>query len=85
LASFCGPTTDHVCISNFKLVIGSRKDEYNMILESFKDNKIGGFARIIVVNPMHDKLPHLVLVATCTCNCFDSAWMRQQWGIIDTL
>jgi len=44
-----------------------------MILNSFWNNKVGGFARVIVVNPMHDKLPSLVLVACCICNSFYSA------------
>ena len=56
-----------------------------MILDSFRNNKVGGFIRVIVVNPMHDKLPCLVLVACCIYNCFDSSWVRRQWGIINDL
>lgn len=39
----------------------------------------------MVVNPLHDKLPRLVLVACCTCNCFKSAWIRNQWEVINKL
>ena len=49
----------------------------NKLVESFKLDKVGGFARMIVMNPLHEKLPQLVLVAICTCGCFDSNWVRQ--------
>ena len=55
------------------------------MVDSFRKDKIGGFARVIVVNPLHDKLPHLVLAACCTCRCFDSGWIRKQWNQIDNL
>jgi hypothetical protein len=38
-----------------------------------------------MVNPLHSKLPRLVLVVSCTCNCFDTCWVRLQWGRIDQL
>lgn len=85
LARFCGPIAGHVCVSSFKPIVGSREEGYNMILDSFRNNKVGGFARVIVENPMHGKLLRLILVACCTCNSFDSAWVRRQWGIIDAL
>jgi len=46
---------------------------------------VGGFARVIVVNLLHAKLPYLVLVASCTCRSFDSGWVRAQWKKIDDL
>jgi len=58
---------------------------YNKMVESFALDKVGGFARVIVVNPLHEKLPRLVLVAYCTCGCFDSQWVRRQWDRIDAL
>lgn len=85
LAGFCGPSEDHVCISSFKPLVGSQEEGYNNILHSFRSNKVRGFARVTVVNPMHEKLPRLVLVACCTCNSFDSNWVRRQWDIIDGL
>ena len=85
LAGFCGPSESHVCVSSFKPVVGSGTEGYSKIVDSFRSNKVGGFARVIVVNPMHEKLPRLVLVACCTCNCFDSGWVRKQWDVIDNL
>jgi hypothetical protein len=72
LAGFCRPKQNHVCISSYKPVVGFGKVGYNTIVDSFRTNKIGGFARIIVVNPLHEKLPRLVLVVCYTCNYFDS-------------
>lgn len=83
LAGFCGVMGDHVCVSSFKPVVGAKEVGYNKIVESFRTYKVGGFARVIVVNPLHDKLPQLVLVVCNTCNCFDSSWVRKQWELID--
>ena len=55
------------------------------MLESFSSNRRGSFARVVVVNPLHDKLPWLVLVACCTCNCFNSGWVKNQWEVIDRM
>ena len=85
LAGFCGPKDDHVCVTSFKPEVGSGEDGYNKILETFRCSQIGGFARVIVVNPLHDKLPRLVLTICCTCNSFDAKWVRRQWDVIDSL
>jgi len=65
--------------------VGNVEEGYNKILEIFRSNKVGGFARVIMVSPLHDKLPRLVLYVSCTCNCFDSQWIRDQWTKIDHL
>jgi len=85
VVGFCGPKADHVCIPLYKPSVGAGEGGYNKLVESFKLDKVGGFARVIVVNPLHEKLPRLVLVAICTCGCFDSNWVRQQWDQIDEL
>ena len=85
LLGFCGPTENHKCITNYKPVVGVGEVGYNKVVDSFKQNKVGGFARVIVVNPLHEKLPRLVLVACCTCGCFDASWVRAQWKEIDNL
>ena len=38
-----------------------------------------------MVSPLHDKLPRLVLCVSCTCNCFNSQWVKDQWDRIDKL
>ena len=85
LAGFCGPKENHVCISSYKPVVGTGEEGYNRILECFRGDKVGGFARIIMVSPLHSKLPRLVLCVSCTCNCFDSEWVREQWSRIERL
>ena len=58
---------------------------YNNILESFANNWITSFARVLIVNLSHKKLPKLILVVCCTCNCFDVLWIWNQWSVIDKL
>ena len=85
MVGFCGPKDSHTCIPHYKPTVGVGEAGYNKMVDSFRLDKVGGFARVIVVSPMHDKLPRLVLVACCTCGCFDSSWVRQQWDRIDDL
>ena len=85
MIGFCGPKDNHSCVSNYKPTIGVGEVGYNKMVDSFRLDKVGGFARVIVVNPLHPKLPRLVLVACCTCGCFDSSWVREQWKRIDNL
>jgi hypothetical protein len=85
LTGFCGKKDDHKCAPLFKCTVGAAKVGYENILEAFQGNRIGSFARVIMVNPLHSKLPRLVLVVSCTCNCFDACWVRLQWGRIDQL
>jgi len=72
-------------VINFSHVIRIGEVGYNNVLEAFKNNKIASFARVVIVNPLHEKLPRLVLVVCCTCNCFNVNWVRQQWDVIDVL
>jgi hypothetical protein len=85
LAGFCGTKTDHVCVSNYKVIIDSGKLGYNKVVDAFQTNKVGGFAKVVMVNPLHDKVPCLVLAVCCACDCFDSEWVQRQWDTIDTL
>jgi len=72
LVGFCNPTIEHVCLSNYREIVGTCDAEYNKIVDGFHNNHVGLFARIVMVNPLHESLPQFVLVVTCTCNCFDS-------------
>ena len=85
LEGFCGPRDDHICVSNHKVVVGMGDSGYDNIVDSFRTNRVGAFARIIMVNPLHSSLPRLVLVVTCTCKCFDASWVSQQWQMIEEL
>lgn len=85
LAGFCGSKINHKCVVDFKPYVGEGNTGYENILDAFRGDKIGSFARVIMVNPLHAKLPRLVLAVSCTCNCFDSCWVRSHWGRIDSL
>ena len=85
LVGFCRPKDIHICITDYKPAVGVREVGYNKMVYSFRLDKVGAIARAIVVNPLHPKLPRLVLVAYCTCGCFNSDWIRKQWKRIDQL
>ena len=66
-------------LRNFRSVVGFGESRNNNIVDAFQNLRIGSFVRVIVVNPLHEKLPRLDLVVSCTCNCFDAAWkLRNQ-------
>lgn len=85
LVGFCGPVDNHVCEPNYKELVGTGNEGYTKIVDSFRTNRIGAFARVVMVNPLHRSLPRLALVVTCTCNCFDATWVREQWNRIEEL
>jgi len=72
LAGFHEPKDDHIYIKSFKPNVGYGEDGYNKIVEAFQSSEIGGLASVIVVNPINEKWPCLVLIVYCICICFDS-------------
>jgi hypothetical protein len=85
LAGFCGPKDDHTCDSRFKPVVGTSESGYNAIMDALTNNKLSGFARIVVVNSLHKDLHRLVLLVCATCNCFDAECVRRHWEVIAKL
>jgi hypothetical protein len=79
LVGSCELEKHHVCMSDFKPIVGSGNDDYNTIIDSFTNNRVGEFARVVMVNPVHQSLLMFVLVVHCTCNCFNVAWVCRQW------
>ena len=63
MLGFCRPKESHTCIPNYKPKVGDGHAGYNKLIESFKLDKVGGFARVIVIKSLHEKLPRLVLAA----------------------
>ena len=55
MLGFCGPKKNHRCITDYKPSIGVGEVGYNQMVDSFRKDKVGGFARVIVVNPLLDK------------------------------
>ena len=61
LAGFCGPKDNHMCVSSYKSIVDIGEDGYNKILHCILYDKVGGFAMVVMVSPVHDKLPRLGL------------------------
>ena len=85
MVGFCGSKNNHSCVIDYKPTVRVGDAGYSHMIDAFRANKVGGFARVIVVNPLYEKLPRLVLAACYTCGCFDSGWLRAQWSKIDSL
>lgn len=67
VVGFCGAKNDNVCQSNFKIVVGDGKAGYEKTLDVFSSNKVGNFSWFIIANPLHEKIPQLMLVVSRTC------------------
>lgn len=57
MVGLCGPQENHACITDYKPTVGLKEAGYNKLVNSFRMDKVGGFARVIVVNPLHEKIP----------------------------
>ena len=85
LLGFCGPIDNHICISNYIVEVGSGVTGYESIVNSFKANVRAHYARVLIVNPLHARLPRLVAVIQLTCNRFDSKDVQNQWEKVRVL
>ena len=86
LIGFCGPKGDsHQCISSCVITVGDGACGYKNIVNAFQTNVIGHYGRVLVANPLHEKLPRLVLVVHSTCNKFDATFVREQWTEVERL
>jgi hypothetical protein len=68
LIGFCCVKIHHHCVTNFIPIVGTKEVGQNKVLEVFINHTIIGFAKVIIVNALHDKLLKLVFVVFCTCN-----------------
>ncbi|MCO5555170.1 hypothetical protein L7F22_008713 [Adiantum nelumboides] len=86
LIGFCGSKGEnHQCCSNDIITIGEGSQGYEKIINAFQNHEIGNYARLLIVNRVHESLPRLALVVHCTCNHFDSIFIRAQWSHIERL
>ena len=78
LIGFCdkGTGSQHQCNPELEVYVGS---DLAKLKEAFQSHVIGGYARVILINPLHKKLPAMVLFLQCTCNRFDSNDVSNQW------
>ena len=86
LLGFCGVTgADHKCLDYFTVVVGNGEQGYNTIVNAFNEYKIGPFARAIILNPLHPKLPRIPVLIMPTCNRFDHEFVFRQRQTVERL
>ena len=83
---WCGRNGDnHVCQEGFVHVVGADDDAYQNLTDAFKNNCVAGYARAILINPIHKDLPPLVALLQAVCNKFDHHFVHKQWREIQRL
>ena len=60
------------------MIVGEGAASYEIITDAFKNCVIGHYARVIIANPLHEKLSHLAMVFHPTCNRFDANFVHRQ-------
>ena len=76
---FCGKKEEHKFPSHFLVTVGEGVARYEIIKDAFKNCVISHYARVIIANPLHEKLPHLVVDVHPTYNKFDANFVHRQW------
>ena len=76
---------DCKCLNYFTVVVGNGKQGYDTIVNAFNKYKIGPFARTIILNPLHPKLPQIPVVIMPTCSRFDHEFVFRQWQTFERL
>ncbi|KAL2642825.1 hypothetical protein R1flu_010412 [Riccia fluitans] len=73
LIGFYGDKDNHVCKMGLEVEVGSSESSYSKIEESFEQKIKGSYARVVIVNPLHEKLPRLIVYS------FIVSWVRDHW------
>ena len=71
--------TEHRCLQAFHIRVGNGQGAYQPIIDAFRENKIGTHARVIMLNPLQEKLPKLVALLMPSCNRFNYHDVYPQW------
>ena len=83
-ACSCKRGKDHKCDSTYAVnavPIGDDENSYSRMQTAVKEFAIGSYARVIMVNPLHCPLPSLPVYVNCTCNCFGTEDVREDWNV----
>ena len=75
----------HRCDPAFVHVLGDDENAYASLKDAFKNNKVAGLARVIMLNPLHRHLPPLVIFLQATCNTFTHDMVKDQWQHVTRL
>ena len=82
LLGFCGENKDHHCLQPAKVIIGDDRDAYSRLTSAFQNLKIGAYARVVLLNPLHLHLPRMAILLLPTCNKFTHSDVAMQWSTI---
>lgn len=83
MLGYCGPNGHKECPDHYVLSVGDEDDAYDQLVANMNNSKIANYARVIMINPLHEKLPRIVLHIQATCNCLSSDGTLQQWHRFD--
>ena len=75
----------HCCEESFFVFVGGREVAYGQITQALKTMMRATSMRLVVINPIHPKLPKIVIFAHGTCNRFDAAFIAKSWRLIREL
>ena len=76
---------DHCCNPAFVHAVGDGEEAYAQFVEAFQNNGVAGFARVILINPVHQDMPPLVVLLQAVCSKFDHQMVKGQWDSIKQL
>ena len=83
---FCGRKgPDHMCEKSFIVNVGDDDGAYQRLLDAFQNCQVATHARVIMINPLHRKLPRVVLLLQANCNRFTHNEVLHQWLVLDAL
>jgi len=96
LIGFCGPKLNapdrkrgknqgHKCECNFKVPVGSGVAGYERMVNAYQFYKRAKYLRVMMVNPLHPKVPCVAMSLQCTCNQFTAADVSDQWDRVEAL
>ena len=60
------------------LKVGEGEEGYHRIVEAFENYRVGNYARVIMVNPLHPNLPKIPIFNMVSCNCFTAELVQSQ-------
>lgn len=83
---FCGRKgSDHIYEESFIVNVGDDNGAYQRLLDAFQNCQVATHARVIMINPLHRKLPRVVLLLQANCNRFTHNEVLHQWLVLDAL
>ena len=83
---WCGREGEnHFCDASFVQIVGDGDDAYARLVDAYRRNCVAGFARVIMINPIHYGLPLLVILLQAVYNKFDHKMVKNQWNEIKRL